>query len=78
MLRAVQFAARLNFTIEPETYQAICDNVKLIETVSAERIAEELNKLLIKADKPSVGLKLMQSTGMLRIRLAGIAENRRM
>lgn len=67
MLRAVQFAARLNFTIEPETFQSICDNVKLIETVSAERIAEELNKLLIKAEKPSVGFKLMQATGMLKL-----------
>ncbi len=66
MLRAVQFAARLNFTIEPQTYQSICDYARLIETVSAERIAEELNKLLVKADKPSVGFRLMQSTGMLQ------------
>ena len=66
MLRAMQFAARLNFTIEPITYQSICDNARLIETVSAERIAEELNKLLIKADKPSVGFKLMESTGLLQ------------
>ncbi|MGB5106762.1 MAG: CCA tRNA nucleotidyltransferase [Candidatus Zixiibacteriota bacterium] len=66
MLRAVQFAARLGFTIEEKTYQSICDNVRLIETVSAERIAEELNKLLIKADKPSIGFQLMQATGLLQ------------
>ena len=65
MLRAIQFAARFGFEIEPATYQAICDNVELIRSVSAERIAEELNKLLLKADKPSVGLSLMQRTGML-------------
>jgi tRNA nucleotidyltransferase (CCA-adding enzyme) len=65
MLRAIQFAARFNFKIEPKTYAAICENSALIKSVSAERIAEELNKLLVKADKPSVGLILMQRTGML-------------
>ena len=65
MLRAIQFAARLGFKIEEKTYRSLCDNVKLIETVSPERIAEELNKLLVKADKPSIGFKLMQSSGML-------------
>jgi len=65
MLRAMQFAARFNFKIEPNTYAAICESVSLIKSVSAERIAEELNKLLVKADKPSVGLILMQRTGML-------------
>jgi tRNA nucleotidyltransferase (CCA-adding enzyme) len=67
MLRAVQFAARFNFEIEPQTYAAICENVALIKTVSPERIAEELNKLLVSADKPSVGLILMQRTGMLKV-----------
>ncbi len=66
MLRAVQFAARFSFEIEQNTYSAICQNVGLIKSVSAERIAEELNKLLVKAEKPSVGLVLMQRTGMLR------------
>jgi tRNA nucleotidyltransferase (CCA-adding enzyme) len=67
MLRAAQFAARFNFEIEATTYQAICDNVTLIKSVSAERIAEELNKLLTKAAKPSIGLILMQRTGMLKV-----------
>jgi tRNA nucleotidyltransferase (CCA-adding enzyme) len=66
MLRAMQFAARFEFSIEPETHQAICDNAQLIESVSAERVAEELNKLLTKADKPSVGFKLMEQTGLLQ------------
>jgi tRNA nucleotidyltransferase (CCA-adding enzyme) len=65
MLRAIQFAARFEFSIEPETYQALVKNVELITTVSPERIAEELNKMLVRADKPSVGLRLMQETGLL-------------
>lgn len=70
MLRAVQFAARFNFTIEPDTYRALVDNVKLIETVSAERIAEELNKMLIRAKQPSIGFRLMQETGLMNYVLA--------
>ena len=66
MLRAIQFAARFNFAIEPNTYDAIVENVKLVGLVSPERIAEELNKLLVLAAKPSVGFRLMQKTGMLR------------
>ncbi len=66
MLRAVQFAARFNFEIEPATYVSLRENVALIQTVSAERIAEELNKLLVQADKPSTGFLLMQRVGMLK------------
>jgi tRNA nucleotidyltransferase (CCA-adding enzyme) len=69
MLRAIQFAARFSFEIEPQTYAAIRDSYSLIKTVSPERIAEELNKLLVSADKPSVGLILMQRTGMLKVLL---------
>jgi len=69
MLRAVQFAARFGFMIEPETFRAIRRNVKLIETVSAERIAEELNKLLMLAEQPSHGFRLMESLGLLKILL---------
>jgi tRNA nucleotidyltransferase (CCA-adding enzyme) len=65
MLRAVQFAARFQFQIEPQTFQAIKDNASLIETVSPERIQEELNKLLGKAPKPSEGFFLMHKSGML-------------
>ncbi len=66
MLRAVQFAARFNFTIEPETRKALEANVHLIETISPERIAEELNKMFVRAKQPSIGLRLMQETGLLK------------
>lgn len=65
MLRAVQFAARFEFAIEPGTYQAIKDNAEMITTISPERVAEELNKLLVRARKPSIGFKLMQESGLL-------------
>jgi len=66
MLRAVQFAARFEFIIEPATYRALVENVELIATISPERIAEELNKMLTRAEKPSIGLRLMQETGLLK------------
>jgi len=66
LLRAVQFAARFNFKIDPDTYQHMCDNASMITTVSPERIAEELNKLLTLAVKPSVGFNLMEACGILK------------
>lgn len=67
MLRAVQFAARFEFAIEPETFQSMCDHAHLITTITPERIAEELNKLLLKARKPSIGFLLMQKSGLLNL-----------
>lgn len=65
MLRAVQFAARFEFAIEPLTLAALTANAGMIATVSPERIAEELNKMLTRAARPSIGLRLMQETGLL-------------
>jgi len=66
MLRAIQFAARFEFEIEPATYSALKENARLIESVSAERINEEFNKLLILADRPSLGFRLMLTSDLLK------------
>jgi poly(A) polymerase/tRNA nucleotidyltransferase (CCA-adding enzyme) len=66
MLRGIQFAARFEFEIEKETYKSLCENAGLIRTVSAERIQEELNKLLTRAKYPSTGFRLMHKTGLLK------------
>jgi tRNA nucleotidyltransferase (CCA-adding enzyme) len=65
MLRAVQFAARFGFEIEAETLRSLEANADLIESVSAERITEELTKLLTLSEKPSIGFRLMLQTGLL-------------
>ncbi len=75
MLRAIQFAARLGFSIEPKTLKAIKENASLIHSVSVERISEELNKLLIRAKEPSVGFRLMQETGILKEILPELEES---
>ncbi len=66
MLRAIQFAARFDFTVEPETANAIDRCAPLIKSVSPERIMEELNKLMLLADKPSIGFRLMLNLGLLQ------------
>jgi tRNA nucleotidyltransferase (CCA-adding enzyme) len=66
MLRAVQFAARFEFSVDPATSEAMKRYAPLISTVSPERIAEELNKLLTLAARPSEGFRLMHETGLLK------------
>ncbi|HUB66522.1 MAG TPA: CCA tRNA nucleotidyltransferase [Candidatus Methylacidiphilales bacterium] len=72
MLRGIRFAARLLFTIEPKTWEAIRAAAAAIRTVSAERIRDELNKTLT-APKPEIGLDLLDRSGLLREILPDIA-----
>ena len=65
MLRAVQFASRFGFTIEPETMKEIKTNVDTIKTVSAERFQEEFKKLFEKSETPSTGVELLHQTGIM-------------
>lgn len=64
LMRAVQFAARLHLQIEPTTWEAMERHAELIRTVSAERITEEIGKLMM-ASKPSIGFCIMRDTGIL-------------
>lgn len=66
MMRAVRFAAQFNFKIERATYQAILKNKDRLKVVSQERITDEFNKIIL-AKKPSVGLELLDETGLLDI-----------
>lgn len=64
MMRAIRFAAQLNFTIEEDSLKAIERNSDRIKIISKERIVVELHKILM-SDKPSIGLKLLQETGLM-------------
>lgn len=66
MMRAIRFATQLNFQIEDQTLQAIAKNKERIKIVSAERIIDELNKIIM-APKPSKGFKLLEETGLLEL-----------
>jgi poly(A) polymerase len=65
MLRAVRFAARFGYTIEPKTFGAIQNHAKEIHNVSAERIREELSKLLTEG-AARCGFELLDETGLLQ------------
>lgn len=66
MMRAIRFATQLNFTIEKKSLEAISTEKQRIEIVSKERIADELNKIMLSA-VPSIGFKLLFDTGLLKI-----------
>lgn len=63
MMRAARFAAQLDFTVAPEVVTAMTEMAGRIEIVSAERVRDELNKLLLSAH-PRKGLTLLVDTGI--------------
>ena len=64
VLRALQFAARFELTIEPETAR-ICSSIPL-DDLPAERIWGEFEKLLLRAERPSIGFALARELGVIR------------
>ena len=66
MMRCVRFATQLNFTIEERTLEALCTNTERLKIVSGERIADELNKIMM-TDMPSTGFVELHRTGMLQV-----------
>jgi poly(A) polymerase len=63
MMRAARFVAQLGFTAAPEVVAAMRDMADRISIISAERIRDELSKLLL-TDRPRPGLDLLVSTGL--------------
>ena len=66
MMRAIRFATQLQFQILPETLEAITRNAARIQIVSAERITDELNKIIM-TRTPSSGFLLLEETGLLKL-----------
>lgn len=66
MMRGIRFATQLDFVIEEKTLEAITANKNRIKIITKERIADELNKILL-SKKPSVGFDLLYKTGLLQI-----------
>jgi len=80
MLRCIRFAARLGFDIEPDTFEGIRKMKSRLSIISAERISDELNKIIL-GNPPSYGFKLLYYSELLQeffpelVALAGV-ENR--
>jgi putative nucleotidyltransferase with HDIG domain len=66
MLRAIRFAAQLQFSIAEKTWLGIKKNIERIHIISQERISEELNKILL-SEKPSIGFDLLYQSGLLHL-----------
>jgi poly(A) polymerase len=64
MLRAVRFAARFHFVIEPETMRAIQELTPAIHRISAERVRDEIIRILTEGDARR-GLELLDESGLL-------------
>jgi tRNA nucleotidyltransferase/poly(A) polymerase len=72
LLRAVRFAASLEFEIEAATWRAVTENASDISTVSSERIRDELIKILADAHRVR-GLDLLDQSGLLQVVLPEIS-----
>mgnify|MGYP001443029726 FL=1 len=79
MLRAIRFAAQLNFKIEAQSLKAIQENAHRISIISNERIVEEIHKIML-TPRPSHGFLMLEQEGLLErilpelIQLKGIEE----
>ncbi len=72
LMRACRFTAQLDFAMSPETRDGVTECREMIRLISAERIRDELLKLL-EADRPSIGFECMRETGLLDIVLPDLA-----
>ena len=66
MMRAAYFSSKLGFNIDENCFNAIKRQSKRIKIVSAERIRDEFIKIL-ETNKPSIGLTILQTTGLLKL-----------
>jgi tRNA nucleotidyltransferase (CCA-adding enzyme) len=73
LLRAIRIATELNFTIEKKTWEAVCEDAKLIENISAERIRTELLRILA-SEYPYEGIMLLKDSGLLGFILPELLE----
>lgn len=64
LMRGVRFAVKLGFTIEENTYAAICRRAEGLARISRERISEEFQKILT-SPEPERGVRLLTDTGLL-------------
>lgn len=64
MMRGIRQSVKFNFTILPNVLDGIKRNAHLIDSISKERIMDEINKILL-SPNPSKGIELLKDTGLL-------------
>ena len=73
MMRCIRFATQLGFHIEEETFEALARNKERIKIISGERIAEELNKIIL-SPTPSRGFVELERCGLLPLIFPELAQ----
>lgn len=71
-LRAIRFAARFDFDIDPETWQAIVESAPHLGRLSAERVKQELEKTMEQVERPGKALELWRESGALHALLPSL------
>ena len=66
MMRCIRFATQLGFYIDDDTFESLCRNKERIEIISRERIADELNKIIL-SPIPSKGFIDLERSGLLSL-----------
>ncbi|MBP6064781.1 HD domain-containing protein [Bacteroides sp.] len=66
MMRCIRFATQLNFYIDDDTFESLCRNRERISIISRERIADELNKIIL-SPIPSKGFIDLDRSGLLEL-----------
>lgn len=72
MLRAIRFAGRFCFKIEPTTWRGIVESAHRINIISQERIVDELDKMLM-CNEPSRPLKMLSDSGLMKLILPEVS-----
>lgn len=72
MVRAIRFATQLDFQIDDIALESIARNKERMSILSRERIADEMNKIIL-APRPSKGFRLLDRTGLLPLILPEVA-----
>ncbi len=73
LMRAIRFATQFSFTIDEETWKSILEDSMLLPMISAERIRDELLKILA-SDFPYEGVMLLKNAGLLQYILPELLE----
>ncbi|MBW7933392.1 MAG: CCA tRNA nucleotidyltransferase [Gemmatimonadaceae bacterium] len=73
-LRALRFASRFDFTIDPATWKAICNSAPHLTRLSAERVKQEIEKTLEQVARPSAAFARWRESGALRVLVAPLHE----
>jgi tRNA nucleotidyltransferase (CCA-adding enzyme) len=75
-LRALRFAARYEFAIDPATYAAVGRSAPYLSRLSAERVQQELVKTMEQVPRPGSALRLWRETGALAVLLPALGDAR--